>query len=81
MRRRWWPESLYETLPYAALGLGLLTAVLALARALAIGHWEDFYTVAFFAGCGVMIYGAVVLQMRYEYRRRSRWNREKGRRS
>lgn len=81
MRRIWWRESLYEARPYGALTLGLLTGILALARALAIGYWEDPLTLAFVAGCGVMIYGAVVLQMRYEYRRRSRWNREKGRKS
>jgi len=81
MRRIWWPEPLYEARPYGALTIGLLAGVLALARALAVGYWEELYTVAFVAGCAVMIYGAVVLQMRFDYRRRSRWNREQGRKS
>jgi len=81
MRRIWWPEPLYEARPYGALTIGLLGGVVALARALAVGYWENLYTLAFVAGCAVMIYGGVVLQMRYDYRRRSRWNREKGGRS
>jgi len=81
MRRIWWPEPLYEARPYGALTIGLLGGVVALARALAVGYWEVLYTLAFVTGCAVMIYGAVVLQMRYDYRRRSRWNREKGGRS
>jgi hypothetical protein len=81
MRRIWWPEPLYEARPYGALTVGLLAGAVALARALAVGYWEDFDTLAFVAGCAVMIYGAVVLQMRYDYRRRSRWKRQKDRRS
>ena len=79
MRRLWWPEPLYEARPYGVLMLGLLAGVVALARALAIGHWESAFVLFFVAGCAVMVYGVVVLQMRYEYRRRSRWNQERRR--
>jgi hypothetical protein len=76
MRKHWWPEPVYEAKPYGAMSLGLLAGVVALARSLAVGLWESPYTAIFVLGCAVMIYGGVVLQMRYEYRRRSRWNRE-----
>lgn len=80
MPRMWWPEPLYEARPYGALMLGLLAGVLSMVRALAVGYWEFLFTLAFVAGCAGMVYGVVVLQMRYRYRRQSRWNREKGRR-
>lgn len=78
MSRRWWPESFYEVRPYAALVLGLLTAVVALVRAWAIEHWEVPVMVIAGIGCAAFVYGAAVLQMRGDYRRRSRWRREKG---
>jgi hypothetical protein len=76
VRKHWWPEAIYEAKPYGAVSLGLLAGVVALARSLAAGMWESPYMAIFVLGCAVMVYGGVVLQMRYEYRRRSRWNRE-----
>lgn len=77
MRRFWWPEPLYEARPYGALTLGLLAGALSLARSIAVGNWQPAFVVALVAGCAVMAYGGVILQMRYQYRRRSRWNRER----
>jgi len=77
MRKFWWPEPLYEARPYGALTLGLLAGVIALARSVALGNWEVPFMMALGIGFAAMIYGGVVLQMRYEYRRRSRWNRER----
>ena len=76
MPKRWWPESFYEARPFAAIALGLLAALLAMARAWSIEHWEVPAMLLAGAGCGVFIYGAAVLQMRGDYRRRSRWHRE-----
>ncbi len=79
MTRYWWPGPLYEARPYGALALGVTAVFAALARALAQGEWQLAAGVAFIAGCAVTIYGGVVLQMRIEYRRRSRWRREQQR--
>jgi hypothetical protein len=79
MRRFWWPEPVYEARPYGALTLGLLAGAIALARSIAVGSWERPFLAALMLGCGVMVYGGVVLQMRYSYRRRSRWNKERRR--
>ena len=79
MRRRWWPEPLYEARPYGALTLGLLAGAIALARSIAVDSWEPPFLAAMVLGCGVMVYGGVVLQLRYGYRRRSRWDRERRR--
>lgn len=77
MRRFWWPEPLYEARPYGALTLGLLAGALSLARSIAVGDWQPTFILVLVAGCAVMTYGGVILQMRYQYRRRSRWNRER----
>jgi hypothetical protein len=57
--------------------VGLLAGGAALAKSVAIGSWQGPLMAAFVLGCAVMVYGGVVLQMRYEYRRRSRWKRER----
>ncbi len=76
MRKFWWPEAVYEAKPYGALTLGLMAGVVALARSLAIGNWDGAFATFLILGVVVVVYGGVILQMRYEYRRRSRWNRE-----
>jgi hypothetical protein len=77
MRKFWWPEPLYEARPYGALTLGLLAGVISLARSVAVGSWEPPFLLTLAVGAAVMVYGGVVLQMRYGYRRRSRWNQER----
>ncbi len=79
MLRLWWPSPLYEARPYGALLIGIAAGLGALARALQLGEWRLAVGVAFVAGCIAMIYGGVVVQMRMEYRRRSRWYREQQR--
>ena len=77
MRRFWWPEPLYEARPYGALTLGLLAGSVAVARSVAIGDWDRPFAVALVLGCAAMAYGGSVVKMRYDYRRRSRWHRER----
>lgn len=77
MRRVWWPEPLYEIKPFGALTLGLLAGAVAAVRSFAVGSWQPPFAAAAVAGVAVMAYGAAVLVMRYRYRRRSRWHRER----
>lgn len=77
MRRFWWPEALYEARPYGALTLGLLAGAVAVARSIAVGSWDLPFVAAVALGSAVMAYGAVVVQLRNKYRRRSRWNRDR----
>ena len=77
MRRFWWPEPLYEAMPYGALTFGLLAGVIALARSIAVGSWELPFIAGLLVGISVMVYGVVILQMRHSYRRRSRWQQER----
>ena len=79
MIRIWWPSPLYEAKPYGAMVLGLLVGALSLARSWSLGAWEPSFAVAFVVACSILVYGGVILQMRLEYRRRSRWQRERRR--
>lgn len=77
MRRLWWPEPLYEMKPYGALALGGLAALIGAARTWATQDWDVILAVALlFAGVSIA-YSAAILRMRYQHRRRSRWNRER----
>jgi hypothetical protein len=40
------------------------------------GHWEDWHWALFALGIALLVYGAVMVQVRQEYRRASKWYRE-----
>jgi hypothetical protein len=77
MRRLWWPEPLYEARPYGALTLGLLAGSVPAVNWVAEGNWNLPLVLAFILGCAFMAYGVVIVRVRYAYRRRSRWQRER----
>lgn len=73
----WWPPKLYEVKPRAALLLGLGSCVGGFAWSLDTGHWTALATLLIGVGVVLCIYGAVILQMRREYRERSKWSRQR----
>ena len=77
MRKLWWPESLYEIKPYGALALGLFAALIGAARSWAAEAWDSGFAAALLFAVVSIAYAAALLRMRHEYRRRSRWNRER----
>jgi len=77
MRRLWWPEPLYEMKPYGALTLGLLAALIGAARSWATQAWDGGFGAILLVALASLAYSATVLRMRYDYRRRSRWNQER----
>lgn len=79
MRRLWWPEPLYEMKPHGALALGMLAALFGAARSWAMQDWDMSFVAALVFGGSGIIYAIAVFRMRYEHRRRSRWNRERRR--
>lgn len=76
MKKHWWQPWAYESRPWAAMVLGGLSLVVALLVAVVQGSWTALTTVFFGAGCVLCIYGAVVVQLRREYRSTSKWVRE-----
>jgi len=77
-KKLWWPPPLYELKPRAALVIGLLCLVGAFVVSLRSGHWSAMTTFLVGVGAVLCIYGAVIMQMRREYRQRSKWSRKQG---
>jgi heme O synthase-like polyprenyltransferase len=75
-KKHWWPTPAYEARPLVALLLGLVLAAAAFVIALVQGYWADLVVVVFTAGCVLAVYGAVLKQLRREYRAQSAWNRD-----
>ena len=77
MRKLWWPEPLYEMKPYGVLALGLFAALISAARSWAAGFRDTGFAAALAFAVLSIAYATAILRMRHEYRRRSRWNRER----
>lgn len=71
----WTPQALYESKPWALIGLGSLLAVGTTAWSLAVGYWTVWRGLSMFAGAALAIVGGITLQMRQDYRSRSKWRR------
>lgn len=79
MQKIWWPEPLYEVRPWGALALGGVGGLFAAVHAWARADWDLLFVAGVLAGLLLFAYGAVVLHLRFDYRRRSRWYRERRR--
>jgi hypothetical protein len=74
--RAWTPQSLYEAKPWALIGVGTLLAVGMMLWSLSAGYWTVWRGLSMFAGAALAIIGGITLQMRQDYRARSKWRRE-----
>jgi hypothetical protein len=72
--KHWWPEHVYQSKPYVALGLGAALVLGSVVVSIMRGDW-GLWALACGVGCALLIYGAIVLQLRREYRQRSKWAR------
>jgi hypothetical protein len=77
--KRWWPEGAYRSKPYIALGLGCVLALGSIVLSIVRGDWGQLALVCG-SGCALLIYGGVIIQLRNEYRQRSKWARHDGER-
>ncbi|HTV97689.1 MAG TPA: hypothetical protein VME42_16935 [Steroidobacteraceae bacterium] len=77
---RWWtPQTLYEAKPWALTGAGAVLAIGATCWSLAVGYWTVWRGLSLFAGATLAVIGGIVLQMRQDYRARSKLRRESSR--
>jgi hypothetical protein len=72
--KRWWPEGAYRSKPYIALGLAYVLALGSVVLSIVRADWGQLALVCG-SGCALLIYGGVIIQLRHEYRRRSKWPR------
>jgi hypothetical protein len=74
--RSWTPKSLYESKPWALIGLGALLAIGMTLWSMWAGSWDVWRGLFCFVGAGLAIAGGATLQMRQDYRAKSKWRRD-----
>jgi hypothetical protein len=74
--RAWTPEILYEVKPWVVVSLGGILAVGMTLWSLHAGNWTVWRGLLCFAGAGLAIVGGATLQMRQDYRAKSKWRRD-----
>ena len=74
--RFWTPQSIYDAKPWIFVVCGAILAVGAMLWSLFDGSWSVGRGLLCFAGAALSIIGGVTLQLRQDYRARSKWRRE-----
>jgi len=74
--RSWIPQTLYDAKPWAFIGSGTVLAIGATAWSLSAGYWTVWRGLSMLAGAALAIIGGAMLQLRQDYRARSKWRRE-----
>lgn len=75
--RSWTPQTLYEVKPWIFIVFGGLLGAGCLVWSLWAGVWTVWRGAGCFAGAALVLVGGATLQMRQDYRARSKWRREK----
>ena len=73
--RPWTPQTLYESRPWILILVGALLGIGATGWSLAVGYWTVWRGLSMFAGAALAIVGGIILQMRQDYRARSKLRR------
>jgi hypothetical protein len=74
--RSWTPKTLYDAKPWVLIGIGSVLALGMSGWSLSVGYWTWWRGLSLFAGAALGIVGGATLQMRQDYRARSKWRRE-----
>jgi hypothetical protein len=75
--KTWLPKFLYDIKPWAFIGIGAPASVGAVVWSVRTGEWTGARGAICVVGAVLAIFGGAILQMRREYRARSKWYREK----
>ena len=74
--RAWTPQGIYETKPWVFVAVGVLMALGAMLWSLVAGSWTVGRGLTCFAGAALAVVGGATLQLRQDYRARSKWRRD-----
>ena len=74
--RPWTPQTLYDAKPWALIGIGTILAIGMMLWSLWAGSWTVWRGLLCFAGAAFAIIGGATLQLRQDYRARSKWRRD-----
>jgi hypothetical protein len=67
---------LYDAKPWVLMVVGAALVIGMMVWSLAVGYWTAVRGLVLFGGAALTIVGGITLQMRQEYRARSKWRRE-----
>ena len=70
--RSWTPRTLYEAKPWVFIGIGVILAIGAMLWSLYAGLWTVWRGLMCLAGAALAIVGGATLQLRQDYRARSK---------
>jgi hypothetical protein len=74
--RAWTPQTLYEAKPRVFIGIGVILAIGSMLWSLWAGLWTVWRGLLCFGGAALAIVGGATLQLRQDYRARSKWRRD-----
>jgi hypothetical protein len=74
--RSWTPKTLYDAKPWVFIGMGAVLVLGMCGWSLSVGYWTWWRGLSIFGGAALSIVGGATLQMRQDYRARSKWRRE-----
>jgi hypothetical protein len=74
--RTWTPQTLYDAKPWVCICVGAVLAIGMMVWSLSAGLWTVWRCLLCFAGAALAIVGGATLQLRQDYRARSKWRRE-----
>ncbi|MEA3106908.1 MAG: hypothetical protein QOI88_1513 [Gammaproteobacteria bacterium] len=67
---------MYDAKPWVFISVGVVLAVGAVVWSLSAGLWTVWRSLSCIAGAALAIVGGATLQLRQDYRARSKWRRE-----
>jgi hypothetical protein len=73
--RRWMPQSLYDAKPWALMVVGALLGAGMTIWSFSAGSWTVSRSLLCLLGAGLAITGGATLQLRQDYRAKSKWRR------
>jgi hypothetical protein len=74
--KSWTPKTLYDAKPWVFVVVGAALAIGMMAWSIAAGYWLIWRSLLCLGGVALAIVGGVTLQLRQDYRARSKWRRE-----
>jgi protein-S-isoprenylcysteine O-methyltransferase Ste14 len=75
--KRWRSDALYNARPWIMMAVGAILCLGSMGWSIVEGDWAVWRGISCFAGAGLAIAGGAILQLRQQYRARSKWQRRK----
>ena len=74
--RPWTPQTLYDAKPWTLVSVGVILSIGMMLWSLSAGLWTVWRGLLCLTGAGLAIVGGAILQLRQDYRARSKWRRD-----